>query len=219
MTLPPKKLDPSPGHQGKTLRMTEHAAPPKGRGLADGARFLRSWVERPLQIGAVQPSGKALARTMASYVDPAAKGPVVEIGPGTGPVTAALLARGIAPERLVLVEFNPEFCGLLHQRYPGLRVIRGDAYALAKTLAPLALEPAIAAVSSLPLLTRPVAQRLDLLRQCFGLMRPEAPFIQFTYGSAAPIPDKGPDYRATPSRRIWLNMPPARVWVYRRSAG
>jgi len=198
--------------------MAEQAESPKGqgRGLPDAARFLKSWVERPLQIGAVQPSGRALARTMASHVDPGLPGPVIEIGPGTGPVTQALIERGVALARLVLVEFNREFCALLRKRYPGVRVVEGDAYAIARTLAPLGLGPAVAVLSSLPLLTRPLAQRLDLLRQCFNLLRPEGPFIQFTYGAAAPIPGKGADYVASPSRRIWLNMPPARVWVYRR---
>jgi phosphatidylethanolamine/phosphatidyl-N-methylethanolamine N-methyltransferase len=200
--------------------MTNQAAPRSGwaKRLPDGARFLRSWMERPLQIGAVQPSGRALARTMASYVDPAAPGPVIEIGPGTGPVTAALLQRGVAAERLVLVEYSPEFCALLRERYPGVRVIEGDAYAIAKTLKELALAPATAVVSSLPLLTRPVEQRLDLLQQCFAVMRADGPYIQFTYATSAPIPSRGENYAATPSRRIWLNVPPARVWVYRRQA-
>ena len=197
--------------------MDDHAAPASpGKGLVDAARFLRSWAERPLQIGAVQPSGRALARTMASYVDPGASGPVIEIGPGTGPVTAALLRRGIAPERMVLVEFNPDFCALLRKRYPAARVIEGDAYRIGRTLAPLRLASAIAVVSSLPLLTRPVEERLGLLRQCFALMGDGAPFVQFTYATTAPIPSKGGDYATTPSRRIWLNVPPARVWVYRR---
>jgi phosphatidylethanolamine/phosphatidyl-N-methylethanolamine N-methyltransferase len=197
--------------------MDDHAAPASpSKGLADAARFLRSWAERPLQIGAVQPSGRALARTMASYVDPGASGPVIEIGPGTGPVTAALLRRGIAPERMVLVEFNPDFCSLLRKRYPTVRVIEGDAYRIGRTLAPLRLAPAIAVVSSLPLLTRPVEERLGLLRQCFTLMADGAPFVQFTYATTAPIPSKSGDYATTPSRRIWLNVPPARVWVYRR---
>ena len=195
--------------------MTNQAAPRSG--WADGARFLKSWVERPLQIGAVQPSGRALARTMAGYVDPTKPGPVIEIGPGTGPVTAALLERGVAPERLVLVEYSKEFCGLLRDRYPGVRVIEGDAYAISTTLKELSLAPAIAVVSSLPLLTRPVEQRLSLLQQCFAMLRPDGPYIQFTYASAAPIPERGANYAATPSRRIWLNVPPARVWVYRRS--
>ncbi|MBV8964480.1 MAG: phospholipid methyltransferase, partial [Hyphomicrobiales bacterium] len=178
--------------------------------------FLRTWAERPLQIGAIQPSGPALARAMASYVDPSASGPVIEIGPGTGPVTAALLRRGVPAERLVLLEFGAEFCALLRRRHPAARVIEGDAYGIAKTLAPLRLAPAAAVVSSLPLLTRPVLARLDLLRQCFDLMAQGAPFVQFTYATTAPIPRSGQDYTATPSRRIWLNVPPARVWVYRR---
>ena len=57
-------------------------------------------------------------------------GPVVELGPGTGPVTQALLQRGLAPERLILVEYDPAFCRLLERRFPGVRVIQGDAYDL-----------------------------------------------------------------------------------------
>src|SRR5579863_3680925 len=78
--------------------------------LDDEVRFIRTWIEKPLSIGAVTPSGRALARTMAAYVDPNISGPVVELGPGTGPVTEALVAQGIAPSRLVLVEFDPTFC-------------------------------------------------------------------------------------------------------------
>src|SRR5580658_10400197 len=77
----------------------------KGIRLDDEVRFIRSWIERPLSIGAVTPSGKILARTMARYVDPDSDGPVVELGPGTGPVTEALVEAGVAPSRLVLVEF------------------------------------------------------------------------------------------------------------------
>ena len=82
---------------------------PLGQGSLSRTRrgFLRSWLERPLLTGAVTPSGKMLARTMASYVDPRMPGPVIELGPGTGPVTDALIRRGVAQDRLVLVEFNP----------------------------------------------------------------------------------------------------------------
>ena len=92
--------------------------------LDDEVRFIRSWFEKPLSMGAVSPSGKLLARTMASYVDPSVPGPVIELGPGTGPVTEALVEQGIEPSRLVLVEFNPDFCRLLRTRYPDATVIR-----------------------------------------------------------------------------------------------
>ena len=107
----------------------------------DEFRFFRSLVEKPLTVGAVAPSGKALARVMASYVNPAAPGPIVELGPGTGPVTEALVERGIDPARLTLVEFDPEFCQLLRQRFPAANVVQGDAYDLKQTLAGVLREP------------------------------------------------------------------------------
>ena len=114
-----------------------HPANPKkplDERLADEARFIRTWFENPVGTGAVSPSGRFLARAMARAVDPANPGPIVELGPGTGPVTDALIARGVAPERLVLVEFDPDFCRLLRQRYPAATVVQGDAYDLAATL-------------------------------------------------------------------------------------
>jgi phosphatidylethanolamine/phosphatidyl-N-methylethanolamine N-methyltransferase len=186
------------------------------QGIGDDARFLKSWVEHPLVTGAVKPSGRALARTMAGYVDPALSGMVVELGPGTGPVTEALLRRGIAPERLVLVEFNPDFCALLRQRFPGVNVIQGDAYGLGETLRGVVRAPAAGVVSSLPLFTKPLPQREGLLEDAFSLMHPGAPFIQFTYAVVPPIPKDGGNYTAKPSGRVWWNLPPARVWVYRR---
>src|SRR5262245_55378695 len=184
--------------------------------LDDEVRFIRSWIERPLTMGAVTPSGKALARTMAAYIDPGIQGPVVELGPGTGPVTEALVAQGVDPARLILVEFNPQFCRLLRERYPTATVVQGDAYGLKRLLAGLLQEPAAAVVSGLPLFTKPLQMRLRLLYEAFGLMRPGAPFVQFTYHAVAPIPKALDRVRAEASERVWMNIPPARVWVYRR---
>lgn len=191
----------------------------KGVDFADEARFLRSWLDKPLVTGAVSPSGKALARMMARYVDPQVPGLVLEIGPGTGPVTEALIERGVAPERLVLIEYNPEFVPLLERRFAGATVVRGDAYAAAATLAGRLGQPLAATVSSLPLLTKPVRQRVALLEQCLAMSQPGAPFIQFTYGLVPPIPREAiGDTTAAGSPRVWLNLPPARVWIYRRAA-
>lgn len=189
-------------------------AQPK-KSAPDEVRFFGSWLQDPLRTASVTPSGRALARTMAGYVDPAHDGPVIELGPGTGPVTSALVARGIAPERLVLIEYNPEFCNLLKARFPGATVIRGDAYNMAKTLNGTLAKPAIAVVSSLPLFTKSVEMRHDLLDQAFGLSRPHAPFIQFTYAVVSPVPLAPERMSAHVSPRVWMNLPPARVWVYR----
>ena len=179
-------------------------------------RFIRSWLERPLSTGAVTPSGRVLARTMARYVNPGTVGPVVELGPGTGPVTEALITEGIAPERLVLLEFNPTFCQMLRKRFPAATVIQGDAYSMRRVLGGLLQQPAAAIVSGLPLVTKPIRMRLRLLRDALELLRPGAPFVQFTYAVVPPIPNRLVGVRAEASERIWKNMPPARVWVYRK---
>lgn len=182
----------------------------------DELRFLRTWIEKPLTVGAVAPSGKHLARVMANYVDPNVPGPIVELGPGTGPVTEALLERGIAPERLTLVEFDPDFCRLLRGKFPGVNVVQGDAYSLRETLADVLCEPAAAFVSGLPLFNKPLKMRLVLLDQAFELMQKDAPFVQFTYNAISPIPRSHDGIRAEASGRVWRNFPPARVWVYRK---
>lgn len=184
----------------------------------DDVRFLRSWLEKPLATGAVMPSGRALARMMAGYVGLDVPGPVIELGPGTGAVTQALVAHGVVPARLVLVEFNPVFCRLLRSRYPEATVVQGDAYSIKRLLGTLLREPAAAMVSGLPLLTKPLKTRLRLINDAFTLLHPQAPFIQFTYSmTTPPIPKGLTRVAAEASERIWMNLPPARVWVYRKS--
>jgi len=184
--------------------------------IDDEVRFIRSWIEKPLATGAVMPSGKLLARTMARLVDPEVPGPVIELGPGTGPVTEALVNHGVNPARLVLVEFNPHFCRLLRSRYPEATVVQGDAYRLKHLLGSLVRAPAAAVVSGLPLFTKPLRTRLRLVADAFGLLSPGAPLIQFTYAVVSPIPRSLPGVRSHASERIWMNLPPAQVWVYRK---
>src|SRR6201992_533615 len=184
--------------------------------LDDEVRFLRSWIEKPLHMGAVMPSGRLLARTMGQYVDAESSGPVVELGPGTGAITNALIEHGVDQKRLVLVEYNPGFCALLRDRYPKAKGVQGDAYALRDSLWEILSAPASAMVSGLPLVTKPMLTRLKLIREAFLTLAPGAPFVQFTYSVVPPIPKSLPGVATEASERLWMNLPPARVWVYRK---
>jgi len=197
----------------KSTGIKSNGSKPAGR-LGEAAQFFKSWTEKPMQMGSVTPSSRILSKAIASFVDPASQGPVVEIGPGTGPITQALVERGIAEERLVLVEYSQEFCDLLARRFPKATIVQGDAYALASTLEGKLAGKAAAVVCGLPLLARPEAQRLDLLAQAFTLMQPDAAFVQFTYSLTSPIPTKNAFFTWRASPRIWRNVPPARVWAY-----
>lgn len=187
-------------------------------GLRDEFSFVRAWATRPRETGGVAPSGRRLARAMAAQVDPAVPGAIVELGPGTGPITRALLARGIAPERLVLIEFNPQFAALLRSRFPGVTVIEGDAFDIARVVRAHAAGPVAAVVSGLPLFNQPMARRLRLLGQVLRLIDPRGCFVQFSYHLLPPVPARAGSFRLAGTRRIWRNMPPARVWIYRPAA-
>jgi len=187
------------------------------RGLADSARFLKSLVGSPRLTGAVAPSGRALARAMAAAIDSPAHGLVVELGPGTGPVTRSLIEAALPPERLVLVEYDGGFCRLLKQRFAHASVVQGDAYDLPHTLAPFAGQSIAAVVSSLPLLNQPPPRRTKLISDAFALMGSSGVFVQFTYGLMSPIPREACAgvYSAVRSKPIFMNLPPAFVWTYR----
>jgi phosphatidylethanolamine/phosphatidyl-N-methylethanolamine N-methyltransferase len=173
-------------------------------------------IARPSQVGAVVPSSPGLARAMAAQIDPSWRGQILELGPGTGVVTAALVARGIAPERIVSIEYDPDFAELVAERFPGVRVIRGDAYNLRGTLGDASGAPFAAIVSSLPLLNEAPERRNTLIETAFELIAPGAPFVQFSYGLNSPV-QPSPTVNVTRAALVLFNLPPARVWVYRRT--
>lgn len=190
------------------------------RGLKDDARFLKNWASKPLTTGAVSPSGKALAQRMARPVDLNSDIPVVELGPGTGAVTKALLQHGVEPKRLFAVEYNKDFCTLLRQRFPLCNILQGDAYAIKETLAANDIHEASSFVSSLPLFTRPLADRVSLITAALALMPKGGEFIQFSYALVPPVKtDEIPvPCELNVSPWIMLNLPPARVWRYKSPA-
>jgi phosphatidylethanolamine/phosphatidyl-N-methylethanolamine N-methyltransferase len=152
---------------------------------------------------------------MAAQIDTALDGPVLELGPGTGVVTGAILARGIAPQRLTTIEYDSDFATMVAARYPGVHVINGDAFDLEKTLGARSKEKFAAVLSSMPLVNFPMAMRRALIGDIFRRLQPGAPFIQFSYRLGSPVPPPG-DASVTRAAFILLNVPPARVWVYRR---
>jgi len=183
--------------------------------LSGNLRFLRALMAHPKNIGAIMPSSRALGRAIARQVDPARPGPVLELGPGTGVLTQAVLERGIDPGRLTLVEFDPDMAAFLAGHFEGVDVIEGDAFDLARTLGAKAREPFSAIISGIPLLNFPMARRRIFMEGVCRLLAPGAPLIQFSYGAQAPVVPS-PDYSVTRTAMVWANLPPARVWVYRK---
>ena len=184
--------------------------------FSENLRFWRALIARPKNVGAVVPSSRSLARAMAYQIDPATPGPVLELGPGTGVITAALLERGIAAARLTAIEFDPEFAAGITRRFHGVTVIQGDAFDLHRTLGARHTQAFAGIVSGLPLLNFPMTRRHALIDGALARLAPGAPLVQFSYGMQAPVPaPKG--YTVRRAAFVWANIPPARVWVYRRT--
>ncbi len=186
----------------------------------DEVRFFLHWLRQPARLGAVVPSGSALAAALAAGIDARAPGIVVELGSGTGRVTAALVEAGVAPESLIAIEREAAFCTLLAARFPEVRVIRGDARALKHQLERIRVGPVKAVVSSLPLLNLSERERRAVLSQAAAVLAPGGVLVQYTYGPAEPVSaDLRAELGLVGERTNWVlaNLPPAAVWRYRHS--
>jgi len=181
--------------------------------LADNLRFLRALITRPKNIGALAPSSAALAKAIADQID-STEGSVLEIGAGTGVVSEAILARGVPPEKLTLLEYDEELARHLAARFPRLHVITGDAFDIDRILGTRYSSPFGAIISGIPLLNHPVARRRAYVEGLTRRLMPKAPLIQFSYGAHAPVVPP-PGCSVTRVAVVWANLPPARVWVYR----
>jgi len=183
--------------------------------FTDNLRFLRALIARPKNIGAVAPSSRALGRAIARQIDPNRSGPVLELGPGTGVITNAILEHGIEAARLTVVEYDSDFAQAIAARFHGVHVIQGDAFDLGRTLGQRRDEAFAAIVSGIPLLNFPMPSRRAYVEALAKRLQPDAPLIQFSYGMHAPVvPPSG--FSVICAALVWANLPPARVWVYKK---
>jgi phosphatidylethanolamine/phosphatidyl-N-methylethanolamine N-methyltransferase len=182
--------------------------------LQELATFLGAWVREPAATGAISPSSQRLARLMTRDLR-ADAGPVLELGPGTGAFTRALLARGLPEQQLVLVESNPHFASLLRQRHPRAQLLQMDAMQMRRQREPWDALQAQAVLSGLPLLTMGARAQLAIVSSAFRALQPGGSLLQFTYAARCPIAPAVLQRLGLRAERLggtWLNLPPASVY-------
>lgn len=182
---------------------------------ADRLLLLKLWLRAPLTIATWGPSSPAMAEAFARHVDPVAPDPVLELGAGTGPVTRAILARGLPPERLILVEKVPELCALLRRRFPGATVIEGDAAEIGPQLQARGIERLALAISTLPIVWFPIAAQRAIVDACFARMGREGRFLQMTNQIASPLPRRRLGLTGAAFAHVWRDVLPTSAWAYR----
>jgi len=176
--------------------------------------YFRAWLANPLKFGAVAPSGPALASLITSEIAPE-DGPVIELGPGKGVFTQALLNRGVPESSLILVERRGDFAHMLNGRFPHAHVVSMDADEIHQLTRLFADRPAGAVVSGLPLLSMPIDKVQRILAGAFAQLRPDGAFYQFTYMPRCPVSRsalRGIGLRAERIGGALLNIPPAAVY-------
>lgn len=175
--------------------------------------FLIQYLRHPRQVGSLIPSGTALADAMTKEIRPQ-DAPVLELGPGTGVFTRAILARGIAQSDLTLVETNRDFCSMLKQEFPGTNVHCMNATEIG-TSALFADGEIGAVVCGVPFLLLTPEEGMAILEGVFRKMAPKASLYQVTYGFSSPFPRDAVTrlgLKATHIGRTFRNAPPASVY-------
>lgn len=188
------------------------------RKFDDEIRFFRGWLEGPKTVGAVIPTSKFAARAMARVIDTTSGLPVLELGAGTGAITRAILARGVAPEQLYSVEYSREFYERLKIDMPQVNFLHGDAFDLDTLLGDRKDMTFDSVISGIPLLNFPVAQRVKLIETLLDRLPPGRPVVQISYGPISPVPARPASFQTSHHEFVFRNVPPAQLWTYRRPA-
>ncbi|MBY5769672.1 phospholipid N-methyltransferase PmtA [Rhizobium leguminosarum] len=187
-----------------------------GKRFDDEIRFFRGMMQGPKTVGSIVPTSSITAKRMASVVDIHSGLPVLELGPGTGAITKAILGRGVRPENLVAIEYSTDFHKHLQRSYPGVHFINGDAFDLQSTLGSFSGLTFDSVVSGIPLLNFPMAKRISLLESLLDRLPAGRPMVQISYGAISPIAANPDRYHIQHFDFVMRNIPPAQLWIYKR---
>jgi phosphatidylethanolamine/phosphatidyl-N-methylethanolamine N-methyltransferase len=186
---------------------------------AESALFFRHWLRHPLEIGAFLPSSAAVGRAMAKAVAFDRLGMILELGGGTGAVTASLLEAGCSPERLIVVEREAALAAMLRRRFERLQIVEADACTIDSVLAERGITKLAAVVSSLPIKWFPIASQRTVIAPCLDLAGEDGSFVQLTNALVSPVAMSALDLDGIEVARVWSQFPPVQIWRYRRRRG
>lgn len=178
--------------------------------------FFKSLLKAPLKMGAVFPSSKNLAYSISKFVSiPNSDEYVIELGAGTGRLTAALLKRGIPSSQLIIFEMQPSLAKFLRKTFPSVTIIEGNAVNLHLLLPEKVIGRIQTIVSGIPMVNLRFQDQQQIITAVKSVMKSDGVLLQFTYRPGSPLPSHklGLDQRYL--GHVFLNMPPAAIWEYK----
>jgi len=197
---------PNPPREREHRRQNKHGG--------DLLRFFGTWVRNPLTLGAVAPSSASYCAAMVAASTTGIEGPVLELGPGLGVVTRALLEAGVAPSRITSIEYEPEFAKTLQRRFPEVNVIHGDGFDLDETLHDGGATRFATILFAIPIVKMAQHERQALFARYFARLLPGGNLTQLSYLWTPPVKPVAGRFDVSSSPIVWDNIPPARVWIY-----
>lgn len=174
------------------------------------------WLKNPLRVGTIRPSSKGLARLMTQQIPKDAK-VIVEFGAGTGPITTEL-SKKFPDAKIFCFELDKDLAKRVQERLPDVHVFNSNVTDAPTILPENLIGKVDVVISSLPLLNISEAVNKKILESAFEILRPQAPFVQFTYFPFLP------PVRVYKKLGLWSqfngmelkNLPPAYVWSFRK---
>jgi phosphatidylethanolamine/phosphatidyl-N-methylethanolamine N-methyltransferase len=197
----------------------------RGSRLGEHALLFSRFLKHPRTVGAVLPSSRALARAMVAAIEPGGGERIVELGPGTGSFTEAIVERMRGAGRLLVVELDPAFAARVRARWPSIDCACASAESLETLVAERDLAPVDHVVSGLPFASLPGTMTRRILDAITRTLRRGGTFTTFQYVHAYLMPpaisfrsEMSVRMGGPPRRQLVLaNLPP--TWVFSWRAG
>lgn len=186
--------------------------------------FLLEFARDPMTVGAIAPSGSALAEVATAALPRTGAPVVVELGPGTGAFTGVIQQRLAGRGRHVAVEVNARFARRLAALHPAVDVVIADATDLTAVLLKRRLDRADVIISGLPWVAFAETDQRNVLSAVVDSLAPDGVFTTFAYVHTRWAPPARRLLRSLRegfdevliSRTVWANLPPALVYYCRR---
>lgn len=187
--------------------------------------FFKHWVKSPLKTGAIAPSSIFLARQMLKGIDLSSANVVVELGPGTGVFSNEIIKQMPQKSTFIILEFSEQLANQLKKQFPNAIIICDCASNLGKHLKNMNIEKVDYIISGLPWTLFSSALQDKILLQIKSHLKHGGIFVTFVYMHGIHFFKLGKKFELklnkelgpiSKSKPIWLNLPPASVWSWKR---
>jgi len=180
--------------------------------------FFRGFLKSPKDVGSVIPSSRFMERSILDYARPEHVRVIVELGPGTGGTTRALLAGMAADARLLAIDLDPRFTEIVSRiEDPRLIPHSGSAADLAEVLQQHGLVAADVVVSGIPFSTMPKPIAESIIHAVHDGLAPQGAFVAYQFRPEVARLAEPVFGGAVRTEMVLRNIPPMRIWRWEKA--